>query len=167
MWEYRRLPEVGYWLRNTPRTLEEFRAKFDGTDRLSRSVVVELAGDVIGDLMINVTDGWAQTAVAGHAKDREAELGWCFDPRHGGSGYATEAVAAAIDICFDSLALRRITAKSFADNTASWRLMERLGMRCESRTVREFLHHSGAWLDAVGYALLADEWRAERKTPEP
>jgi RimJ/RimL family protein N-acetyltransferase len=54
-----------------------------------------------------------------------------------------------------------VTANSFADNLASWRLMERLGMRREVYTVRESLHRSGEWLDGVGYALLADEWRGE------
>ena len=29
------------------------------------------------------------------SRDLEAELGWCLDPRYGGSGYATEAVEAA------------------------------------------------------------------------
>lgn len=51
-----------------------------------------------------------------------------------------------------------MTAHCFADNAASWHLMERVGMRRELRTVRDSLHRSGAWLDGMGYALLADEW---------
>lgn len=158
-WEYRRLPEVSYWLRTTPRTLQEYRAKFDGTERLARTLVIELAGGVIGDLMLKVRDGWAQNAIEDQAKDVEAELGWCLDPRYRGHGYATEAVEAVIALCFQTLKLRRVTANCFADNTSSWRLMERLGMRCETRTARESLHLSGAWLDGLGYALLADEWQ--------
>ena len=53
----------------------------------------------------------------------------------------------------------------FADNEPSWRLMERVGMRRELYAVRESLHRSGAWLDGLGYALLADEWRS-RRTPD-
>ena len=52
-----------------------------------------------------------------------------------------------------------MTANCFAANDASWRLMERVGMRRELYTVRESLHRSGEWLDGMGYALLADEWR--------
>jgi RimJ/RimL family protein N-acetyltransferase len=48
---------------------------------------------------------------------------------------------------------------TFTDNTTSWRLMERVGMRRETCAVRESLHRSGEWLDGYGYALLADEWR--------
>ncbi len=60
------------------------------------------------------------------------------------------------------LGLRRVTAGCFAANEASWRLMERVGMRREIHTVRESLHRSGEWLDGMGYALLADEWRELR-----
>ena len=64
-------------------------------------------------------------------------------------------------VCFDELGLRRVTADCFAANEASWRLMERVGMRREVHTLRESLHRSGEWLDGLGYALLADEWRGE------
>lgn len=90
----------------------------------------------------------------------QAELGWCLDPEYSGHGYAAEAVTALLRICFDDLGLRRVRAECFADNTASWRLMERLHFRRETHTVREALHHSGRWLDGFGYAMLADEWRA-------
>ena len=70
-------------------------------------------------------------------------------------------------LCFTELGLRRVTANCFADNVASWRLMERVGMRREVSAVRESLHRSGAWLDSMGYALLAEEWRGATETPGP
>jgi RimJ/RimL family protein N-acetyltransferase len=33
-------------------------------------------------------------------------------------------------------------------------------MRREAHNLRDSLHRSGDWLDGMGYALLADEWRA-------
>jgi RimJ/RimL family protein N-acetyltransferase len=57
-----------------------------------------------------------------------------------------------------------VTANCFADNVASWRLMERVGMRRELHAVRESLHRSGKWLDGLGYALLADEWHQPEVT---
>jgi RimJ/RimL family protein N-acetyltransferase len=87
-----------------------------------------------------------------------------FSPDHAGRGYATEAVRELIRICFTDLGLRRLTANCFAGNEASWRLMERVGMRRELYTVRDSLHRSGQWLDGIGYALLADEWQ-ERAGP--
>ncbi len=59
------------------------------------------------------------------------------------------------------------TANCFAATDASWRLMERVGMRREAYMVRESLHRSGEWLDGVGYALLADEWHARHQIGAP
>jgi len=109
--------------------------------------------------MIRVEDAWAQAELADQARGVQAELGWVLHPGHTGRGYATEAVCALIQLCFEDLGLRRVTASCFADNAASWRLMERVGMRREVYTIRESLHRSREWLDGMGYALLADEWR--------
>jgi RimJ/RimL family protein N-acetyltransferase len=158
-WRFRRLEAVNRWITSAPATREEYRQRFTDPERLAKTVVIELDGLVIGDLMIAIEDGWAQSEVAAQAEGVQAELGWSLDPAYGGRGYATEAVAAAVDICFGSLRLRRVVANSFAANEASWRLMERLGMRREVHTVRESLHRTGEWMDGVGYGLLADEWR--------
>ncbi|MDQ4114774.1 MAG: GNAT family N-acetyltransferase, partial [Actinomycetota bacterium] len=99
-----------------------------------------------------------QTEVREHANGTQAELGWTIDPAHQGNGYATEAVRAVLDVCFGPLGLRRVVAECFADNEASWRLMERLGMRRESHTVKDSLHRTRGWLDGLSYALLAEEW---------
>jgi RimJ/RimL family protein N-acetyltransferase len=100
-------------------------------------------GEVIADLMLRVEDAWSQAEVREQAKGVQAELGWCFDPAVGGHGYATEAGAELIRICFEDLGLRWVTANCFADNERSWRLMERVGMRREQHAVRESLHRDG------------------------
>jgi RimJ/RimL family protein N-acetyltransferase len=102
---------------------------------------------VIGDLMLAVEDGWAQADVADQARSVYADLGWVLHPDHVGHGYASEAV-------------RELLWLSFAD-TASWCLMERVGMRRETYAVTESLHRSGEWLDTLGHALLAEEWSTD------
>jgi RimJ/RimL family protein N-acetyltransferase len=159
-WTYRRLDEVNRWITSAPTTLEEYRKQWDDPDRLAKTLVIERQGAVIGDLMIAVEDAWAQTEVLPDAHDVQAELGWCLAPAYAGRGYATEAVREAIRLCFDELRLRRVTATCFAANDASWRLMDRVGMRREQHSVRDALHRSGRWLDGYGYALLAEEWAA-------
>lgn len=161
-WAYRRLEEVGRWLSRAPATLDEHRATFGDPESLARSLVIEAGGQVVGDLMVAVGDAWAQVEVADQAKGVEAELGWVLHPEVTGRGYAAEAVRELPWICFEDLGLRRVTAGCFVANEASWRLMERVGMRRELHTIRESLHRSGEWLEGFGYALLADEWRAAR-----
>ena len=55
-------------------------------------------------------------------------------PDHAGHGYATHAVRELLRLSCAELGLRRVTANCFADITASWRLMERVGMRRGQRT---------------------------------
>jgi RimJ/RimL family protein N-acetyltransferase len=161
-WEFRRRDDVARWLTRAPATFEEHRRRFLEPDSLRKTIVVELDGEVIGDLMLQVEDAWTQAEVAQQGRGVQAELGWVLHPRHGGQGYATEAVTELLRICFDELGLRRVAASCFAANESSWRLMERVGMRREVHAVRDSLHRSGEWLDGMGYALLAEEWRRVR-----
>ncbi|SDT22140.1 GNAT family N-acetyltransferase [Jiangella sp. DSM 45060] len=160
VWEYRRLEPVARWLTDLPDDAAAFRARFAEPGRLATAVLVEHDASVIGDLMVRVEDAWAQTEVAAAARGVQAELGWVFDPAAQGHGYATEAVRELLRLCFAELGLRRVTALCFADNEPSWRLMERVGMRREAYNVADSLHRSGQWLDGLGYALLAEEWKS-------
>lgn len=161
-WIYRRLDSVGRWLTALAPDLVEYSRAFVEPERLEKTIVVELDGVVIGDLMLAVEDAWAQTEVADLARHTQAELGWALDPGHAGRGYATEAVEALLKVCFVDLGLRRVTAACFAENESSWRLMERVGMRRESVAVRDALHRDGTWRDSYTYALLAIEWNGDR-----
>ena len=159
-WRFRRLPEVTQWLTSAG-DLEDYRARFLSPGRLATTLIIEHQGAVVGDLMLRVEDAWAQAEVAEQANGVQAALGWTLDPAYRGHGLASEAVRELLRLCFDELGLRRVIAQCFADNTPSWRLMERVGMRREEHNVADSLHRTGAWLDGYGYALLADEWRAQ------
>jgi RimJ/RimL family protein N-acetyltransferase len=155
----RSLPEVAHWMPGRPTSYADFVLRFGELGILARTLVLEVDGDVVGDLYLLVTDAWAQEDVADRA-GQEAEIGWCLSPDHQGRGYVTEGARELVRLCFEDLGVRRITAGAFADNGPSVRIMERLGMRQESRGVRDSLHRDLGWVDGVVYALLAEEWRA-------
>lgn len=157
-WSYRRLHSVGEWITEIPTDIDSYRSTFIEPERLANTVIVEHRGAVIGDFMLRVEDSWAQAEAPQIAHAQQAELGWVLDPRHTGRGFATEAVEALLAHCFRDLGVRRVTANCFLANEASWRLMERVGMRCEQHAVQDSLHRSGQWLDTVTYALLASEF---------
>jgi RimJ/RimL family protein N-acetyltransferase len=157
VFEVRTLPEVAQWMPQRPTSYPEFVLRFGELGILARTLVMELDGDVIGDLYLHVTDAWAQEDVAGEA-GQEAEIGWCLSPAHQGHGYVTEGAVELVRICFEDLGVRRITAAAFADNVPSLRIMERLGMRQENHGIRDSLHRDLGWIDGVVYALLAEEW---------
>jgi RimJ/RimL family protein N-acetyltransferase len=72
-----------------------------------------------------------------------------------GQGLATECAGAVLDHLFGALGLAEVVALADAPNTASVRVMERLGMAFERRAE----HHG---LDTVFYRLRAADWRARR-----
>lgn len=156
IWSYRGDPGVARWLGGrTDR--EDFEQHFTDLPAGMNQLVVLHGGAVVGDLMLRVTDAWAQRDVADRAKDTVGVLGWVLRPDAGGRGLATEAVRELVRHAFEDLGLRRVVAECFADNEPSWRLMERIGMRREAHTVRDALHRDLGWQDGLLYALLADE----------
>jgi RimJ/RimL family protein N-acetyltransferase len=159
LWQIRRQESVGRWMTSTSADWDRFAELMADPDRMGKTLVIERDGAVIGDLMLAPENAWSQTEVAERAQGVQAEIGWCLDPAMEGQGYATEAVRELVRVAFEELGLRRLVANAFAANEPSWRLMERLGMRREVYAVRESLHRNGEWMDGIGYALLADEWR--------
>lgn len=154
---YRSLPEVDRFLTAQVADAGSFAERFAGW--AVDAIVVEHEGEVIGDLMLRVQDSWAQAEVTAQARGAQAELGWAFVPTAQGRGLATEAVRELIAIAFDGVGLRRVEAGCFSENTASRRVMERVGLRLEGEYLQESLHRDGTWRDGAVYALLADEWR--------
>ena len=57
----------------------------------------------------------------------EVEVGWTVAPEHWGRGLATELGAAAVAVAFDRLRLPDVVAYTLPQNTASRRVMEKLG----------------------------------------
>lgn len=163
-WRVRRIESVSHWVTEAAVDRATYVDHFRFPGWLDLVVIIEHDGEVIGDLMLRVTDAWSQVEVRDLAAEKQAELGWCLHPDHGGQGLATEAVSAILAACFEQLGVRRVTAECFADNVSSWRLMERVGMRREAHTIKDALHRSGEWMDSFAYAILAEEWRQSVST---
>ena len=58
---------------------------------------------------------------------------------------------------FAELKVHRIWAWCIADNAASARLLERLGLKLEGR-LREKEYFKGRWWDTLVYGILENEW---------
>jgi RimJ/RimL family protein N-acetyltransferase len=63
------------------------------------------------------------------------ELGWRFARSTWGNGYATEAAKAALDFALVQLRLPDVVSIYQADNRASARIVQKLGMRFDRETV--------------------------------
>jgi RimJ/RimL family protein N-acetyltransferase len=90
---------------------------------------------------------------------RSGALGYIFTSASWGHGYATEAAGALLDWAFDTLDLNRVQAETDTRNTASARVLEKLGFQHEG-TLREDCIVNGDVSDSSVYGLL----RRERPT---
>ena len=92
------------------------------------------------------------------------EIGWAFGHAAQGRGYATEAAQALLAHAFGPLKAHRVIATCQPENTPSWRVAEKLGLRREAH-FRSCLYRSpGVWWDEYFYALLAEEYEQRRSS---
>lgn len=85
-----------------------------------------------------------------------AFLGYWVDGRLAGRGIAPVAVALVTDHCFGPVGLHRVEANVRPENTASRRVMEKLGFREEGIHLR-YLAIDGAYRDHICYALTTED----------
>ena len=91
------------------------------------------------------------------------ELGWVLHPQHHRQGYATEAAHALLRHAFETLRAHRVIATCQPENPASYRVMEKLGMRREGH-FRKCIHRGGElWWDELFYAILDEEWQGIKR----
>lgn len=91
----------------------------------------------------------------------EPELGWTIHRNHWRRGLGTEMARELLNFGFGTLGLRRIIAGCNAKNTASYRIMEKIGMRREAHFIKVQRENSilnDEWCDRFQYAVLHEEW---------
>lgn len=84
-----------------------------------------------------------------------AEIGYELDPDHWGRGYATEAMRAVVRFGFEELGVHRIEADTVADNTASARVLEKLGLTLEGR-LRDKRCYKARYWDVLLYGMVRE-----------
>lgn len=125
--------------------------KLESRHKFQLAVTLRETGQLIGNCGIRMDD----------PDTRVGDIGYEFAPEHWGQGYATEAAREIVRFGFDELGLHRIWAWCIADNVGSWRVMEKLGMRCEGH-LRENEFFKGRWWDTLMYAILEEEWKNKK-----
>ncbi len=109
------------------------------------SFVVTLDGQPIGDVTVRVD-----------TVHSTAEMGWGMAPEHWGKGYTTTAARAAMVWAFARFDLAKVIARCDAENTGSWRVMEKLGMEREGFLRKQRLLR-GERRDELIYGILRQD----------
>ncbi|WP_329575847.1 GNAT family N-acetyltransferase [Kitasatospora sp. NBC_01250] len=115
-------PEVHTFL-GGPRPRDELEREMPAVpEPWPGSFVVELDGSMIGQILLRRAVEARRPAAAG-----KASLGYLFLPRAWGSGYATEACAAALGWLADALPGEPVVLATQSANLGSMRLAAKLG----------------------------------------
>lgn len=165
VYSYRSRPDVAEYLFDEPMSHEEcaeaVRARitqvaFSGEgDKILLAVERKDDARLIGEVSLI----WRSVA------DQQAEVGYIFHPDVHGRGYATEAATQLLAFAFGDACMHRVYARCDARNTASFRVMERLGMRQEAH-FREHTHLKGRWDEERIFAILDRDWATRSNATE-
>jgi RimJ/RimL family protein N-acetyltransferase len=94
-------------------------------------------------------------------RERSGEVGYWIRTSATGIGVATEAAACVVGLGFGDMGLHRITLRIAVGNAQSERVAEKLGFVHEGLLRKEVLVR-GEWLDHTLWAMLEDEYQANR-----
>jgi len=104
-------------------------------------------GELVGQLTVS-------TIVRGSLCS--ASIGYWISEHAAGRGITPTAVALAVDHCLGPVGLHRVEIAIRPENTASLRVVAKLGLREEGLRER-YLHIQGRWRDHRTFAVTADE----------
>lgn len=93
---------------------------------------------------------------------QSAYVGYWIDEKQAGNGYMPEAVVVLAKFAFEELRLHRIQIAIIPRNTASRRVVEKVGIRDEGVAER-YLEINGVWEDHIRYAMTTEEWDERRE----
>ena len=116
------------------------------------AVILKQNGKMIGHLYLEQIS----------PKDRLTwELGYIFNPNYQHKGYASESAKALVEYALKELKAHRIMARCNPDNTASWKLLERIGFIREGNFKKYgFVHkdenNNPIWTDAYEYSRIEE-----------
>ena len=147
------------WTERTEEDVRRFANWFLGHQAQQRrtgfqlAVILKTDGRLIGNCGIRM-------AAEASARPHEGEIGYELSPDEWGRGYATEAAREIVRFGFETLGLHRIGAWCVADNTASARVLEKLGMTLEGR-LRDKEHYKGRYWDVLMYGMVREDTKYE------
>ncbi len=132
-----------------PEYLQEYRELADGLG--SFAAIERETGQMAGGFSLKPANSYGLTG--------GTELGYRLYPPFWGRGLATEGAHALIGLAFEQLHLDRVVATTMADNTGSWRVME----KCRLRRVRTFYYPDARLMPGgehgdVVYELTRSDW---------
>lgn len=152
LFEYLSDPQIYRFEPGEP--IDRAQAQQRATDMAASSDfwAIELAatGKVIGQLYFQQVDP---------AEHLTCELGYILNPAYHGQGYGSEAAGALVQHALTAGGMHRVVAHCNPENSASWKLLEKIGFRREGLLRQNVFFRRNAageplWTDTYVYARL-------------
>jgi len=91
-------------------------------------------------------------------KARTAGIDYWIREDEWGKGYTTEASKKILEYAFDTLNINRIESCGSKNNTGTWRVMEKIGLKYEGTRKDGIFYYYGGLDDLVMYGLTKEEY---------
>ena len=155
IFEYASIPEISKYLVWHPhKTIQDTidfvqlaERMFENREWIVLGIELKEKKKIIGTIDIR---GWKSV-------HRCAEIGYVLSKEYWKKGITTEALSAVIQYCFDLLKLNRVEAHCEDDNTGSWHVMEKCGMKYEG-TLRQRVFIKDRYRSMKMYSILISEY---------
>lgn len=132
------------WLASLP-------GKHDRGEILNFAITLTSTGELVGCV------GFTLNGI-----DNHAEMGYWIGKPYWNQGIATEAGKELVRYAFEKMGLFRIYAHYMTKNTASGRVMQKLGMRREG-TMRDHRYKWGKYEDLAIYGIVKGDYLRQQK----
>jgi RimJ/RimL family protein N-acetyltransferase len=131
--------------------IEDIIQAYERYPGLGRFAAEDPAGEFVG---------WFGLRVTVAASPDEVELGYRLRRRFWGQGLATEGSRALVEYAFDRQDVAKVYAETMAVNTASRRVLEKVGLHLVRTFHREWVNPlPGTEFGEVVYELTRADWR--------
>ncbi|MDA8261254.1 MAG: GNAT family protein [Actinomycetota bacterium] len=149
------LPPEGY---GDPNGRRLFISRCVSREQESRMGTAYAFGVFLGSRFV----GEANLSAIQRGPVQSANIGYWVDMAEAGKGITPEACAAIFRFAFEELRLHRIQISIVPRNSASLRVVEKLGLRQEGVAER-YIEINGIWEDHAIFAITREEWQAKRR----
>lgn len=155
LYEYLSLDSIYKYEPGEPITLEEAKEMAFARANVDYFYAVELKSEskVIGHIYFDQMDP---------VELKTWIIGYIFNPKYQRKGYATESSKALIEYSFSNFNTHRVIARCNPKNIASWKVLEKLGMKREGRLRKNTFRKKNGygqplWCDTYQYAILEED----------
>ncbi|MBI1936869.1 MAG: GNAT family N-acetyltransferase [Ignavibacteriales bacterium] len=123
--------------------------KFSTSDNINWGIEFKSKRKIIGSIEIRK---WNDI-------NRCGDIGYALSPAYWNKGIMSEALRRVIKFAFEELNLNRVEAHCDENNTGSYRVMEKAGMKYEG-TLRQKVFVKGQFVSMKLYSLLQSEYNS-------